>query len=329
MTGLEPDTLYAYRVGDGVRWSEWNQFRTASAKPAPFSFIYLGDEQNNLLSSCARVLRQAFRQAPDARFIVHAGDLTNSANVDDEWREWHEVGGWLNAMVPSVPTPGNHQYGRFGEDPSAPSELTRHWKPQFALPLNGPAGLEESTYWFDYQGVRVISLNSCERQQEQVPWLTRVLEDNPNRWTVITFHHPIYSGAKGRDNKELRDAWKPIFERFKVDLVLQGHDHVYARSKPEPGSKSPVPVYVVSVCGQKMYDLKPGISTVRAGEDTQLYQVITVDGARLELAAYTASGELYDRFELRKGGGGSVSLREALPKNTPERHRPAKSGAAN
>jgi hypothetical protein len=73
MTGLEPDTLYAYRVGDGVRWSEWNQFRTASAKPAPFSFIYLGDEQNNLLSSCARVLRQAFRQAPDAR--LHAAHI--------------------------------------------------------------------------------------------------------------------------------------------------------------------------------------------------------------------------------------------------------------
>ena len=36
---LQPDTLYAYRVGDGEHyWSEWIQFRTAKSEPAPFSF---------------------------------------------------------------------------------------------------------------------------------------------------------------------------------------------------------------------------------------------------------------------------------------------------
>ena len=42
-TALRPDTLYAYRVGDGSTWSEWFHFRTASTEPSAFSFIYLGD----------------------------------------------------------------------------------------------------------------------------------------------------------------------------------------------------------------------------------------------------------------------------------------------
>ncbi|MGH7574321.1 MAG: fibronectin type III domain-containing protein, partial [Longimicrobiales bacterium] len=46
---LIPDTLYAYRVGDGERWSEWFHFRTASQEPEPFSFIYFGDAQNDIL----------------------------------------------------------------------------------------------------------------------------------------------------------------------------------------------------------------------------------------------------------------------------------------
>ncbi|MFM8215573.1 MAG: fibronectin type III domain-containing protein, partial [Pirellula sp.] len=45
---LQPATKYAYRVGDGVNWSEWFQFRTASTQPEPFSFVYFGDAQNDL-----------------------------------------------------------------------------------------------------------------------------------------------------------------------------------------------------------------------------------------------------------------------------------------
>ncbi|MHC5542496.1 fibronectin type III domain-containing protein, partial [Singulisphaera rosea] len=110
--GLEPSTLYAYRVGDGVNWSEWFHFKTASDKPEPFTFIYFGDAQNDVKSLWSRVIRGAYSDAPKARFIIHAGDLINRANSDAEWGEWHASGGWLNGMVPSVPTPGNHEYER-------------------------------------------------------------------------------------------------------------------------------------------------------------------------------------------------------------------------
>ena len=47
---LQTETKYAYRVGDGKNWSEWFQFKTSSATAKPFSFIYHGDVQNEVLN---------------------------------------------------------------------------------------------------------------------------------------------------------------------------------------------------------------------------------------------------------------------------------------
>ena len=87
---LEEDTLYAYRVGDGVNWTEYYHFRTASSKEKPFSFIYFGDAQNEVKTHWSRVFREAFRDAPRAAFTLHAGDLVDEHNMDAQWGEWHQ-----------------------------------------------------------------------------------------------------------------------------------------------------------------------------------------------------------------------------------------------
>ena len=294
-TGLEPATVYAYRAGDGENWSEWNQFRTAAAGPAPLEFIYVGDAQNDLYSLWSRLIRQSLRDAPRMQFIVHAGDLVNTSTRDALWGEWHLAAGWINRSVASVPTPGNHEYPRT----EGKSALTPLWKPQFTLPRNGLAGLEETNYYVDIQGVRMISLNSNERQPEQAAWLDRLLSaPHPNRWVIATFHHPIYSSAQGRDNPELRELWQPVLDKHGVDLVLTGHDHTYARTGLVRKT-----VYVVSVSGPKMYTLERTARMQRAAADTQLFQVVRIDGDRLSYEARTARGVLYDAFELRKRAG--------------------------
>ena len=340
-TGLEPDTLYVYRVGDGVNWSEWFHFRTAAREARRFSFIYFGDAQNDIRTHWSRVFREAFRESPRAAFTLHAGDLVNNAHHDGQWGEWFGAPAWVNATIPVVPTPGNHEYAKRDEkDEKAPRLLSINWRPQFTLPENGPQGVEElreTAYHFDYQGARIISLDSNVRQEEQVPWLREVLRNNPRRWTILTFHHPVFSPARNRDNAKLRELWKPVFDEFKVDLVLTGHDHTYARSGDVSGrvavGDTNLPkgynqaydpaigtVYVVSVSGPKMYDLSPGDRwAARFAEDTQLYQIITVDGDELRYEARTATNRLYDAFTLRKRAGRANQLVEALP---PENRRP-------
>jgi hypothetical protein len=142
---------------------------------------------------------------------------------------------------------------------------------------------------------------------------------------VLTFHHPVLSTAKGRDNKALREAWQPIIDKHKVDLVLTGHDHTYGRSNLQTGlsTQKGGTIYVVSVSGPKMYELEKQAWMARAAEDTQLFQVIRIDGDVLNYQARTARGVLYDAFELRKAKGKPNRLISRIPA-TPENRRAPK-----
>jgi 3',5'-cyclic AMP phosphodiesterase CpdA len=312
--GLKPNTQYVYRVGDGANWSEWNQFRTATAGPAPLEFIYVGDAQTNIWDLWSRLIRQGYTEAPKTRFIIHAGDLVNRAHRDAEWGEWHLAAGWINRSIPSVPTPGNHEYGG--------RRLAPHWRPQYTLPENGLPDLPETNYFYDIQGVRVVVLNSNVQREQQAEWLDKLLANNPNKWTVATFHHPIFSSARGRDNKELREVWQPIFDKYRVDLVMTGHDHTYARTNLVTGSNvqsgKAGTVYVVSVSGPKMYKLERNDRMQRAAQDTQLFQVVRIDGDKLVYESRTARGILYDSFELQKRRGQVNKLINRVP-SIPER----------
>lgn len=445
--GLESDSLYAYRVGNGTHWSEWVHARTASDEPEPFSFIYLGDAQNNIRSHWSRLIRQAYADASNVSFMVHAGDLVNNTHSNLEWGHWNEAGGFIQRMVPSVAVPGNHEYegyppnskmvedtvlvnvhisgskmdgemvlpngytaaltatrdrspdaidahpltGTWGysvagldgtlqidegqptgysgviSDPRDGSELVLqnisveddslsgeflaafeedelsiHWRPQFALPENGPEGLKETVYYLDHQGMRVIGLNSAGLNDEnalvnQTAWLESTLEDARQddgiRWIVATFHHPMFSSGEGRNNEWLRKAWKPIFDEYNVDLVMQGHDHTYARGRASNlsqgvNARSPVggTVYVNSVSGAKMYEIKPNrwddfdsVEMKRGGENTQLYQVVHVKRDTMTYRSYTATGTLYDAFDLVKRPGEPNEMIEHDVAGTPER----------
>jgi hypothetical protein len=318
---LEPNTLYGYRVGDGEHWSEWFQFKTASTTNDKFSFIYMGDAQNDIFDLWSRTLRMGFQLAPFARFIVHAGDLRGNPHSEEEWEEWFKAGSFIHSMIPSIPTPGTtHEYGVLyeGQDDSL-EQLSIQWRPQFTLPENGPKGideLKETAYYMDFQGVRMISVNSCIYLEEQAEWLREILTNNPNKWTIVTYHHPLYPISRGRSSSSRRELLKPIFDEFHVDLALQGHDHAYARGRAIENNlvsgtnnlDQTGTVYVVSSGGGKMYRLSRtegwweqwGAKQERNAENTQLVQVITVDNDTLRFRSYTVTGDLYDSFDLIK-----------------------------
>jgi len=420
---LEPNTLYAYRVGDGTHWSEWIHAETASDTADPFSFVYLGDAQNNLRSHWSRTIRAAYTKEPNADFFLHAGDLVDNAHRNREWGQWNHAGGWIQSMKPNIAVPGNHEYdafekwmeedtldvtvsvdgvsmtgtilepdgnpesleasadgsvdGLFGtwtyivdggeyegkmeitDGSSGPTarlvsksgdefplrdvavqgdtltgeflmevekegeeHLSVHWHPQFTLPRNGPEGMKETVYYVDYQGMRIIGLNSNLRDstqlRRQTEWLEETLQDTDARWTVVTMHHPMYSSSEGRNNEDLRERWVPLFDAYGVDLVMQGHDHTYARGRRAKNltqgvnTRSPVggTVYVNSVSGAKMYEIKKdrwesydGIEMDRSAENTQLFQVVHVRPDTLKYRSYTVTGEPYDAFNLIQRSG--------------------------
>ncbi|MDQ8199433.1 metallophosphoesterase family protein [Pelagicoccus enzymogenes] len=339
-TSLNPGTTYAYRVGQGEDWSEWFHFKTAHDHPEQFSFIYFGDAQNDIKNHWSRVAREAFRDGPRAAFVLHVGDLVNHGNRDAEWNEWMEAPGWFNATIPIVATPGNHEYHPAGIDPFGPRKrppgstgavLSPHWRAQFEFPKQSPTPeTEETCYYLDIQGIRLIVLDSNIQREEQLAWLEKKLESNTQNWTILAFHHPLFSHNEERDKPNFRELWKPVIDRYKVDLVLTGHDHTYTRTGEINNVKSDSTgrrglhqaydpdigtVYVVSVSGPKNYGLgnKPRSFAKRAATEAQLYQIVTVDSEQLTLEARTATGALFDSFTLQKRAGRPNLLIENKP----------------
>jgi 3',5'-cyclic AMP phosphodiesterase CpdA len=330
-TNLQPNTLYAYRVGDGERhWSEWIQFRTATTEFTPFSFLYFGDAQNDILSRWSRTIRMAQQTAPNAAFMLHCGDLVDHAHDDNEWSQWFKAGGFLHAQITGIPVLGNHEYvGSF----LALGEKTKSilWRPQFNLPVETslPKKLYETCYTVDYQGARVIVLNSNQHQQEQTAWFEAQLKRPGARWLIVAFHHPLFPPAgRAYFNDELRTDWLDLIKRYNVDLLLQGHDHSYLRGRlPQLDQPEQFQTLVVtSVSGPKQYRstaaqverfAAEGFIDDRRGQNGQFFQHIQIEDDTLTYRSYLANGELYDEAHIYKNhetGKKTLSTAAEMPR---------------
>lgn len=330
---LEPDTLYAYRVRGLGTWSEWFQFRTARAGDDHFSFLYFGDAQNSVKSHFSRVIREARLELPRPAVMLHAGDLINlRAGIhDDEWGEWFDAGAFLYAMTPNIVVAGNHEHITVAAaDGEETRVLSEHFRAQFEVPANGIAELPDTVYATRYQNVLFVVLDSTAALEDealaisQAAWLDALLAADQSRWVIVTHHHPIYSVSLGRDNPPLRDHWKPVYDRHRVDMVLQGHDHTYGRGSNLAEGAMQVDgqagtVYVVSVAGPKMYRVaEERDAHQRVGEDVQLFQILHVGYDLLQFEARLVTGEVYDAFDLVKQPGQINQLVERFDEPRPE-----------
>lgn len=315
---LKPSTLYAYRVGSAENWSEWIQFKTANNYYSPTQFVYFGDAQNDILNHWSRVIRMAYQTAPNASFVIHAGDLVDTAHKDNEWAQWFKAGGFIHSQWTAIPVVGNHEFQRFdGYEGSLPRRLSIQWRPQFNLPEEEilDSRLHETVYTVEYQDILIVVLNSTGHLEKQTEYIKEKLSNTDAKWKIVTSHHSVFSPAEGRDFEYARKVWKPLFDKYGVDLVLNGHDHTYARghipvkSTNIDQSGNFKTLYVTSVSGPKQYALDKGqIENYQAdgyqvdklGEQTQFFQVISVENDKLIYSAYTTLGSLYDKAVITK-----------------------------
>jgi 3',5'-cyclic AMP phosphodiesterase CpdA len=179
---------------------------------------------------------------------------------------------------------------------------------QFALPQTGPSGVEpERAYAFEYSNALFVILDSNLDPEQQAPWLEKQLAASQATWKFVAYHHPAYSSAPNRDNTAIRRWWIPLFDKYHVDLALQGHDHAYLRTYPMRAN-TPVAstdegtVYIVSVSGTKMYDQADRDYTEFGMTNVATYQVldIQISGDRLIYRAYDLDGNLRDEIVIEK-----------------------------
>jgi Calcineurin-like phosphoesterase len=97
--------------------------------------------------------------------------------------------------------------------------------------LNEPAfGMPSRNYVFRISGVRFVMVESNVIARDWLRRATRSREDDT--WTVVAFHHPVFSPGTHGSTDGMR-PWMPrLFRDRGVDIVFNGHDHLYAVSKP-------------------------------------------------------------------------------------------------
>ena len=314
---LKPNTTYSYRVGNESLWSAWSEFKTASGQKEPFTFLYFGDVQRYIYSLGSRTLRQAVLAAPDAKFMLFAGDLIHRGGLNKEnWNEFFPAGGWAFQNIPTIATPGNHEHKW---DNSTTREITPLWQLNFSFPENGPSGQKGQTYFIDYNNIRVISLDSTvkltqEQRKETYAWLEKVLKECNGDWIFVTFHHAMAGLARNRQPSIRFPEIKALLEKYKVAMVLTGHEHVYARGR----MGADFPIYAVSVAGPYQNAIQFSDWIERAGTSMQLYQEIHVTENQLNYVSKTVLGEVYDSFSITKNKHGQMQFVEAtnLPKES-------------
>lgn len=301
VTGLIPGKVYQYRVGNKPYRSNWRVYEHANyMKKDTLNILYFGDAQNGIYNNAAKLYQQAFEANPKADLVIHAGDLINHANNDYEWAEWHAATETLNRTIPMIALPGNHEYLKNLEGSKV--LLSDYWKPTFPFPYQW----EQGPYYIDQGIVRFIAMNSNQDLHIQGRWLDSLLVQTAHRWTVVLTHHPVFSGAKDRQNKGLLENWLPVIEKHKdkVGLVLQGHDHTYARgglaNRKKDAGRPSHPVFVVSVTGEKYYNLHRQPWMDVSYDKVSSYQLISITKDKILYRAYSETNQEIDAFEVEK-----------------------------
>lgn len=307
MRNLQPGTHYMYKVEsldeDGKNLGDSDipsgSFTTAPGEPEPFKFVYMGDAQNGL-DTWGNLVHRAFDSEPDADFYIMAGDLVNRGNERDDWDSFFANADGVYNNRTLVPAIGNHE-DQGDKGPWMYLAL-------FDLPDNGPKTIEnERGYTFEYSNAIFIVLDSNAPVAAQTAWLEEQLKNATQTWKFVVYHHPAYSSGPGRNNPEIRAEWCPLFDKYHVDLALQGHDHAYLRTWPMNDHKrvetaADGTVYIVSVSGTKFYDQGDFDYTEFGMTKVPTYQVldIQIDGDTLSYKAYDIDGKERDAFVIEK-----------------------------
>ncbi len=221
--------------------------------------------------------------------------MTDNSRDLNEWLQFLNGATSVFSRIPMMPTLGNHDgdmYLKF-----------------FALPDNGPTGLQQEFYSFDYGNAHFVVLDSGNNTNETAKqWLREDLQNATKKWKFVVFHYPAYPAFN--DGKSIAESicenWIPILEDNGVDMVFVGHQHLYMRTHPifrgevQTDPEAYGIIYVMGNAGSKTYAGGEGFSYIAREETGSNYQIININGDVLTLSAKKANGDLIENYEINK-----------------------------
>jgi acid phosphatase type 7 len=215
--------------------------------------------------------------------VFAAGDNAYAAGSLEEFKNCYEPS-WGRHRGRTRPVPGNHEYQSGGSG--------------YYAYFGGTAGPSGLGYYSYAEGPwRVIALNSeiaVGAGSPQVQWLRGELAGNRSACTAVIWHRPLFSSGRNGDNQDMRDVWRTLYD-FDVDLVINGHDHIYERFAPQdpsglPDAERGIREFIVGTGGAPLTDIQTvhanseargavwGVAVFRLGENGFQWQFVPVEG---------------------------------------------------
>jgi hypothetical protein len=301
--GLLPETNYFYRVlgldGNETVQSELLTFQTMIRPDTPAGFIVVGDTQNN---PAVTHMMSAFAWSHRPHFVMHCGDLVGTGTVKREWvHEFFGSTGDLLGRFPIYPTLGNHERD------------AQLYYDYFSLP-----GEE---YFYDYRwgDVHVFVLDTnkdVSPASDQYQWLESALQQSDAAWKVVQHHQPAYTsdsndygntweGDSTHGDQAIRKHLVPLYEQHGVDVVFNGHIHVYERTWPIRAGKvdeaSGVTYVTTGGGGGSLEDFAPTRTWFTAQKFRgHHFCIVTASDKVFEVRAFDQDGRIIDFFTMAK-----------------------------
>jgi 3',5'-cyclic AMP phosphodiesterase CpdA len=161
-------------------------------------------------------------------------------------------------------------------------------------------GLPDLPYAKQLPGVRLLFVDANRPDQAQAAWLEARLSEPGPRFRVVVFHQPAWSCSRHDSDEAVGRTWVPVFERHRVALVLNGHDHNYQRFVSDQGV-----TYVVTGGGGKtnLYRLDrcpAGTPRRVVGARRNHFTAVEVRARSLTLTAVAPDGDVLDRAVIER-----------------------------
>jgi predicted MPP superfamily phosphohydrolase len=242
-------------------------------------FLVLGDFGTGESGQYALAQEIAkFHQAFPAQLVILVGDNLYGSERPQDFQKKFETPykALLDAGVKFYASLGNHD-----------SREQRYYK------LFNMDGKLYYSFKAPKQDVRFIALESTYPVPEQIEWLEQTLKDAKEAWKIVFFHHPLYSSGKthGSDVK-LRETLEPLFVKYNVSVVFNGHDHIYERIKPQNG----IQYFVAGSGGQlRRGDYTPNEPfSARVYADAQVFMAVEIFESEMVFNAVSRGGTIVD-----------------------------------
>lgn len=285
LEGLESSTLYHYRVVSNSHASSDSEFYTAVDPSEPFTLVAYGDSRT-LFWDHEFVVDSIMEHKP--HLVLDTGDLVSDGRILPLWDVFFGTTGDLLRNVPYYPALGNHENN------------SQFYYDLFHLPEGG--GKEnEQWYSFDYGNTHFVCLDSNERDSaEQLAWLEDDLAqaENEAQWIVVLSHHAFFSSGQHGSYHDEMLAWADAFERYGVDIVFNGHDHIYERS-----FHNGIWYIVTGGGGAPQRPVNENFNPKQVYAETSLHFCkLSIDGARIEYEMIRANGTIGDSMTITQPG---------------------------